>query len=237
MLDVFRFQTNKGVGQLNFKSECEMFEYLEKNCYTDAFSDILDEMDFRFQVIPPSANIRPLKQDHVVMGRACTMLNVRDSNQENPYELVIECIEQLKPSSILVTTGKEKFEEGIMGELSATALKAVGCRGAVVNGYTRDIRKLILMDFPTFAWGPSPIDTTGRLRVTEYNIPITIKGIPVRPSDILFCDLDGIVVVPKEVESDVIGKVLERIQEENLVRQELAEGRKISKVWDKYHIL
>jgi regulator of RNase E activity RraA len=93
------------------------------------------------------------------------------------------------------------------------------------------------MDFPTFAWGPSPIDTTGRLRVTEYNIPITIKGIPVRPSDILFCDLDGIVVVPKEVESDVIGKVLERIQEENLVRQELAEGRKISKVWDKYHIL
>ena len=93
------------------------------------------------------------------------------------------------------------------------------------------------MNFPTFAWGPSPIDTTGRLRIIDYNIPITISGIQVKPSDLLFCDLDGIVVIPKEVENEVIYKVIKRVNDENLVRKELAEGCMISKVWEKYHIL
>jgi len=222
---------------MSFDSESEMLDYMEKNCYAGVLSDVLDELGYRFQAISPTSNIRPLIEHFVVMGRACTMLNAPDDNKDKPYDLAIQCIEELKQDSILVTTGNADLEAGIMGELSATALVAKGCRGAIVNGFTRDVRKLIRMNFPTFAWGSSPIDTTGRARVISYNIPITIGGVQIQPGDLIYCDLDGVIVIPKKIEHKVITMVLDRIAEEDIVRKELADGEKLSAVWNKYHIL
>ncbi len=39
------------------------------------------------------------------------------------------------------------------------------------------------------------------------------------------------------IEKIVIKKVLNRVAEENLVRKDLADGYKISEVWEKHHIL
>ena len=222
---------------MKFNSENQMFDYIERHVYAGALSDVLDEMGLRFQVISPTTNIRPLKDDFVVMGRACTLLNMPDDKVEEPYDLVIKCFQELKPDSVLVTTGTKCFEVGIMGELSATALRVKGCRGAIVNGYCRDLRKLKAMNFPTFAWGPSPIDTTGRVRVTSYNIPISIGGVHINPGDLVYGDLDGIVIIPKEVEPDVIPRILERVEEESAVRQELKDGQELSDVWKRHHIL
>jgi regulator of RNase E activity RraA len=56
-------------------------------------------------------------------------------------------------------------------------------------------------------------------------------------NDLIFCDLDGMVVIPRKIEKIVIKKVLNRVAEENLVRKDLADGYKISEVWEKHHIL
>lgn len=222
---------------MDFKNEIELFEYLEKNAYAAAFSDIMDEMGYRNQVVSPDAGIKPLKHQYTSIGRAVTLLNSPNTNEEDPYELVIKCIDSMASGTILVTTGTEKLRTGIMGELTATALKVKGCRGAVVNGYTRDAKKLLNMDYPTFAWGASPIDTTGRVRVVKTNIPITIGGIIIMPGDLVFADMDGIISIPKEAEKEVIEKVIERISTENVVRKELAEGKMMAEVWDKHGVL
>ncbi|TFH41938.1 MAG: RraA family protein [ANME-2 cluster archaeon] len=222
---------------MKFASENELFDYLESHAYAAVFSDIMDEMGLRHQVISPKSKIKPLRDDFVTMGRCITLLNVYDGNKEDPYSTVIECIDNITPDSVLVTTGDASMEVGIMGELTATALKSRGARGAVVNGYSRDVRNLINMSYPTFAWGPSPIDTTGRVKVIDYNIPITIGGVTVTPGELIFADLDGIVIIPQSQEKEVISKTLERIQTENLVRKELAQGKKMREVWDKYNVL
>lgn len=222
---------------MNFTSEPELLQYLEQHAYAAAFSDILDETGYRSQVVSPDARIHPLCETFVAVGRAVTLLNVPDTNEKEPYDQVIKCIDSLSPGSILVTTGKIPLVTGIMGELTATALRVKECRGAIVNGYTRDSRKIIRMGYPTFAWGASPIDTTGRVRVVEYNIPITIGGVQVVPGDLVFADLDGIVVIPRVAEEEVIAKVLERISTESLVRKELAEGRAMADVWSRHGVL
>ncbi|MHB1688235.1 MAG: RraA family protein [Ignavibacteriaceae bacterium] len=222
---------------MKFKSESELFSYLEENAYAAVFSDILDEMGYHFQAVSPHSKIRPLKDNFVVIGRAVTLLNESNNNEEEPYDSVIKCIDSLSPNSILVTTSSDTFSVGIMGELTATALRFRKGRGAIVNGYTRDARKLIKMDFPTFAWGASPIDTTGRVRVVDYNIPITIGGVKISSGDLVFADLDGIIVIPKVVEDDVIENVIKRINTENVVRKELGEGKTMAEVWSKHHVL
>ncbi len=222
---------------MDFGSDSELFSYLEAKAYAGVFSDILDELGQRFQVVSPHSMIRPLENTFVAVGRAVTLLNEKDDNEEDPYDAVIKCIDPLAPDSLLVTTGSDSFDVGIMGELTATALRARRSRGAIVNGYTRDARKLIGMKFPTFAWGPSPIDTTGRARVTNYNIPIIIGGVRISPGDLVFADLDGIVVIPKGLENEVVAKVTERINTENIVRRELSAGRTMAEVWKKYQVL
>ncbi len=222
---------------MEFKTESELFTYLEKNAYAAVFSDILDEMGYHCQVVSPHSKIHPLENNFVVTGRATTLLNESNENEEEPYDAVITCIDNLKPDSVLVTTGSDTFNVGIMGELTATALRVRKSRGAIVNGYTRDARKLIKMEFPTFAWGASPIDTTGRVKVVDYNIPIIIGGVKVSPNDLVFADMDGIIVIPKNIEKEVIKEVIKRINTENVVRKELAEGKTMAEVWKKHQVL
>ena len=218
-------------------NEQDLFKYIEAHAYAGVFSDILDEMGYRDCVISPDTKIRPLDEGYAIFGRCCTMLNEIDTNPIDPYEGAIRCIDNIEEGAVLFTTGKGNLSTGIMGELTATAMRSRGAKGAIVNGYSRDIRKLKLMGFPTFTWGPSPIDTTGRVRVTAINEPIEVGGVVVHPRELVFADYDGIVIIPSEVEDEVIEKVIERIKVEGDARSELSNGQSMRSVWEKYQVL
>ena len=222
---------------MEFKSETELFDYMEKHFYSAVLSDIMDEMGIQHQAIDPAGGIKPLNQDFVTAGRVFTFLNAPDTRTEDPYELAIEGVDQLIENSLAVITAVEPINTGIMGELTATAMRARKSRGAVVDGFTRDGRKLLSMSFPTFAKGVSPIDTTGRVRVIDIGCTVTICGVRIEPGQIVFADYDGIMVIPKELEKEIIDKTIARVNEENLVRKHLAAGGTMADAWEKYHVL
>ncbi len=213
------------------------FEEIVAALYAGALSDILDEMGFRDQVVDPRAGIRPLRPDSVLFGRACTLLNSLDTRVDDPYALAIEAMDQMQPGDVLIAAGDQPLDVGIFGELSAARVTARGGRGALIDGFTRDGRKLIETGFPVFSKGVSPIDMTGRVRVIAYNVPLTVGGRTVRPGQLVFADLDGIVLIPKESEDDVLARALERVRVESDVRRELNAGASLDHVWQKYHVL
>jgi regulator of RNase E activity RraA len=222
---------------MDFTSETEFFDYMEHHFYSAALSDIMDEMGIEHQAIDPAIGIIPLRADFVTVGRAYTFLNAKDTRKEDPYELAIKGVDQLGENSLAAITSVEPLNVGIMGELTATAMRKRKSRGAVVDGFTRDGRKLLSMSFPTFAKGVSPIDTTGRVRVVDIGCTITIGGVKIEPGTIIFADYDGIMVIPKEHEKEIIEKTIERVNEENLVRNHLQAGGTMAEAWDKYHVL
>jgi regulator of RNase E activity RraA len=71
----------------------------------------------------------------------------------------------------------------------------------------------------------------------ERDIPILCGGIKVHPGDLLYGDVDGVVVVPKEIAPEVIEKAWEKVQGENTVREELRAGAGVVKTFEKYGIL
>jgi len=220
-----------------FKNEIDMFLFMEKYFYAGALSDILDEMGYRKCAASPKAMIRPLFPQAVCAGRARTLLNApARTGRENPYGLALELMDSLKPGEVAVATSTKPLETGIMGELSATAMKSRGGRGCLVDGYTRDARKIIRMKFPVFAKGVSPIDTTDRAAVVDYDCPVVFGGRRIIPGQIVFADLDGIVVIPREAEKEAIQKAVERVRKETQVRKVLREGRKAGDVWKKYRV-
>lgn len=219
-------------------SDIDLFNLMERTFYAEALSDILDARGFRNCVVSPRAGIRPLFPAAVCAGRARTLVNAATRSKDgNPYRLAFALIDSLKPGDVPVTGWRELGEPGIMGELSATAMRKRGARGCLVDGYTRDIRKLAAMRFPVFARGASSLDTQGRSAVVAIDCPLVFGGVRVLPGQIVFADLDGIVAIPREVEKEVIAEALKKIRLETRIRSELRAGKRTQSVWDKYGVM
>jgi len=223
---------------MEFKDEIEMFKFMEEYFYAGALSDILDEMGYAECAVSPQAMIKPLFPQAICAGRVRTLLNApARTGRKDPYKKAIELMDSLRAGEVAVATSIEPLETGIMGELSATAMRSRGARGCLVDGYTRDARKIIQMQFPTFAKGFSPINTTDRAAVIDYDCPIIFGKRKIFSQQIVFADLDGIIFIPKEIEKEVVESAANRVETEKKVRKELGEGKKVRDVWDKYHVM
>ncbi len=218
-------------------NDMQVFKKMADHLYAGAIADILDEMGFRHQVIDPKLGIRPLHPGMVAVGRAWTLVNDHDDRTEDPYEKAIEAMDMMQAGQLLLATGTSRLDTGIFGELSATRIRRKGGVGAVINGFSRDGRKILDMNFPLFCQGISPLDTTGRVRVVDYGVPVKLGDTEVCSGQILFADYDGLVVIPAEAEEEVIDKALERAEVETRVREELEAGASMDEVWKKHHVL
>ncbi|MPY90620.1 MAG: RraA family protein [Luteitalea sp.] len=217
--------------------EPAFFKHAASALYAGVVSDILDELGFRHQAVDPALGLRPLRPEQVVVGRARTLVNDFDSRVENPYELAIEAMDGIQPGEVLVAGGRTLVPTGIFGELSATRVWAKQGTGAVINGFTRDGRKLMQMGFPVFCRGTSPIDTAGRVRVVDFNVALQLGERTVYPGQIIFADLDGLLLIPREAEAEVMERALERARVETDIRNELKSGASLEAVWQKYRVL
>jgi 4-hydroxy-4-methyl-2-oxoglutarate aldolase len=214
----------------------EEFAKLEEKLYSAVITDILDELGVRNNAMHYS--IKPIDPKMVVIGRAFTVL-ATDIYQEpeKPYELEIEAVDSTSKGEVVVATTNGSISSGFWGELLTTGAKGHGCRGAIIDGLTRDQKKILEMDFPLFVKGSSPYDSKGRTEVIAYQVPVVCGNVLVNPGDIVFGDVDGITVVPKEMEDKVFKKALEKVSAENKFREELLAGASVREVFDKYHFL
>ncbi len=220
-------------------SECSdtaLFDMMEEELYSAVISDALDGFGYRGQVLKHT--IRALRSDTVIAGRAVPVLcaDVYEVS-DNPYEREIEAVDSLSRDDVVVCSTHESVRTCFWGELLSTAARARGARGAVIEGFIRDARQIMEMEFPVFTTGLSPVDSNGRGEVIAYNVPIVCGGVPVNVGDIVFGDIDGIVVIPQFVETDVIAAAVEKVRGENRTRDALRAGATLREVYDKYGIL
>lgn len=199
-------------------------------------ADVLDALGHRQSCLP--IDIRPLKPTWQVCGRAATLSAVTVASEPtHPYVVEMECIDGLQAGEILVATTNGDRSSALWGELLSTACKARGAVGVILDGLTRDAARILSMDYPVFASGYCPLDSKGRLDCVSHGGPIRVGECVVRPGDWIFGDIDGIVVVPRELAEQAFQRALEKAQGENRVREELARGRSVREVFAEYGIL
>jgi regulator of RNase E activity RraA len=102
------------------------------------------------------------------------------------------------------------------------------------NPYELEIRA---MKFPVFAGGIGPLDSKGRGRIMAIDLPVEVAGARVAPGDLVFGDADGVVVVPRAVEEEVLAAALAKVAGENATREALARGEKLADVFKRHGIL
>lgn len=204
--------------------------------YAAIIADILDEMGFPGQVM--DASIRPLQAEGLVVGRARTVLAVPEfSIPARPYDKQIEATDALEPGDIMVAHMSQITACAFWGELFSTAALMRGAVGAVMDGYVRDVRRVTQMNFPVFAAGVRSTNSKGRATVAAYDVPIRCGGVLVHPHDVVFAEVDGVVVIPEKIAPEVMDRAIEAASRENLVRSDLLAGSTMRAAWEAHHAL
>ena len=119
----------------------------------------------------------------------------------------------------------------------STLAKRSGAVGCVCDSQVRDCVRIIEMGFPVYCAGIRPLDSKGRARVMAYDVPVQCGEVLVRTGELVFADFDGIVVVPREVEKDVLKLAMEKAGRESLARKDLLAGKNLREVYDRHHAL
>jgi len=219
-------------------SEASLLQSIADTLYTAVLSDVLDELGFREQAMPPS--IRPLDDDLVMVGRARTGVYREVYSVvagDNPYALEIALVDDLKPGDVAVLGCGGSTRIAPWGELLSTAARARGAAGCLTDGFVRDIKPIRRMRFPVFHGGIAPLDSKGRGKVAEIDVPIRCAGVAVSPGDLVVGDADGVIVIPRAVEAVALDKAFAKVRGENDTREELERGTKLADVFARHGIL
>ena len=227
-----------------WNNDNELFEIAQRELFTCVVGDVMDKLRLRHQFLPPQ--IRPLRADMIAIGRAMPVLSVdvfeekvsgsANALMEKPFGLMLEALDDLRPGEIYLSTGSSP-RNALWGELMSIRAQRLGARGAITNGYTRDTRAILALDFPTFSFGPYGQDSAPRYKVVDYRVPVEIGGVRVEPGGILFGDIDGVCVVPAAAATEVFVKALEKARGEKLVRQALESGSSAVAAFNEFGIM
>jgi regulator of RNase E activity RraA len=204
--------------------------------YAAVVADVLDGLGRRHQVV--HARLSRYSGQGVLIGPAKTLLwEEIDGIDERPYELELKAVDECRPGEVLVCAAAGSIRAGLWGELLSTAALARGCAGVIVDGAVRDVTKMRELAFLCFAAGTCPRDSLHRVRVKQLDVPVQLGGVTIEPGDTVVADDDGLVVVPRAIEREVLARACEKVGAENLVRSEIRAGHSATEVFKRYGVL
>jgi regulator of RNase E activity RraA len=219
---------------MEWQNDEELMALIQTELYTAVIGDILDGRGYTNQFLPPE--IQPLAPDMLLVGRAMQVLEANVFDSKDPYGLMFAALDDLKPGEIYVASGASAHY-AMWGELMSTAARARGATGALLNGYIRDTKGILEMQFPVFCVGRYAQDQKGRGRVIDYRVEVEIGGVRIPSGDMVIGDIDGVVVVPRAVEVEIFNAALEKARAEKVIKTELEQGMLAAVAFKKYGIL
>src|ERR1017187_6450602 len=227
-----------------WKSDQQLFRLCRKELFTAVVGDVMDALGFQRQFLPPQ--IQPLRDDMIVIGRAMPVVEMDDTGGEGPgrairelnqpFGLMLRALDELKKNEVYICTGSSPTY-ALWGELMSTAAKNRGAAGAGGDGYSRDTRGILKINFPTFSHGRYAQDQRVRGKVVDFRCRITLGAVTINPGDIVFGDLDGVCIVPRKIEQEVMRKALEKARGERRVYLAIKGGMGAQAAWDKFGIM
>ena len=171
--------------------------------YTGCVNDVMRELTLLDQNLPH--DIMPLRDEMTVCGEAFTV----------------------KSAPNVMIEGEMTFRAQMLDAITK------GIRGAVIAGGIRDTKQILEQNFPVFYKYRVSNGSLGRCMITHYQVPVRIGKVTVRPGDIIFGDIDGVLCIPREIAYDVL------LRAEGIERNEVDifswvhQGDTISEIIDK----
>ncbi len=216
---------------MTWQDDDELFALMRRHLFPAVVGDILDTMGLLHQFLSPQ--IKGLRADMVVAGRAMPVLEAncfaaREPEgklplSREPFGLLFQALDDLKAHEVYVATGCAP-QFALWGGLMTTRAMHLKAAGAVLDGWSRDTPEVLEAGFPVFSYGGYAQDQGARGKVVDFRVAVEINAVHIAPGDIVFGDVDGVLVIPRAAEEEAIRRALEKVSAENTVRDAIRGG-------------
>jgi 4-hydroxy-4-methyl-2-oxoglutarate aldolase len=163
--------------------------------------------------------IKSLKESDKIAGRAFTVKIPAGDNTG-----ILRGIREAQPGDVLVVDGKGYTERAVAGDFIISLAKNLGLQGIVIDGAIRDVQGIKELDFPVFCRATT-ISASVKAEKGELQVPISSGGVSVSPGDIIVGDADGVIVIPKEKEEEILQATLEKVKKDRQREEKYAGSR------------
>tara|TARA_B100001029_G_C15047037_1_gene447903 strand:+ start:455 stop:1108 length:654 start_codon:yes stop_codon:yes gene_type:complete len=211
-----------------------LVQRLEK-CYTGAVYDVLRERGNKNSILPHE--IKSIDPSKKLAGEIWTCSGEIDETLDKDTTM-LSWTEMLSkaPSGSVIICQPNDGTIAHMGELSAETLKYRGVKGYIVDGGCRDVDFILNLGFPVFCKYFTPSDVVCRWKITSLGEPIKIGDLIINSGDFVLGDIDGVVVIPKEIASEVISETEDYINTESALRKDILSGVDPQEAYLKYRV-
>jgi regulator of RNase E activity RraA len=160
-----------------------------------------------------------------LLGPACTVKVFPGDNL-----MVHKALDIARPGDVIAVDASSSTMTAVLGDLISTKARHRGVAGFVIDGLLRDLPAILALgDFPVFARGVTPIGPLHR-GPGEINHAVSVGGIVVHPGDVIVGDLNGVVVVPREIAGDLLERLRAKAPAERAYAESVARGE-FSNAW------
>jgi len=187
---------------------------------TTSLSDALDRLGIAGQCL----GIKPLDHSFRLTGRAFTILY---GPSATPSGTVGDYIDDLEPDTVVVLDNGGRENATVWGDILTTVAHTRGVAGTVIDGACRDTHLSLSLGYPIFSRSYSMRTGKDRVQVEATSCTVNIGDARVDAGDILRGDSDGVIVIPKAHENDVL-RVAEEIDSvEGQILKAVREGSRL----------
>src|SRR5581483_4209805 len=188
---------------------------------TTAISDAMDRLGISGQCL----GIKPLDPRFRLAGRAFTIL-YGPSGQ--PSGTVGDYIDDVEPGGVVVLDNGGRENATVWGDILTMVAHTRRVAGTVIDGACRDVALSLELGYPIYSRSYSMRTGKDRVQVEATNGPVNVGDARVHPGDILRGDADGVVVIPRAHEDEVL-KIAEEIDAvEDQIRRAVKEGKSLA---------
>ncbi len=199
--------------------------------YTGAVNDVMREFCLLNQALP--GYILPLREYRTVAGLAFTVKSAPNAMIQGEMEFRVQMLNEMHEDSFVVWDTTADKKATLWGGVMTATAKGKKVKAACIDGGIRDTHQILEADFPVFYKYRISNGSLGRCLITHYQVTIQIGDVTIKPGDIILGDIDGVLVVPRELAYQVLIRAEEIIENEKIIFNWVKEGQSVQDISDK----
>jgi regulator of RNase E activity RraA len=239
-------QLKKEVGMMHLEQlienrehvSCQSFPIPDKELlsrfeqlYTGAINDVLREFCLLNQALP--GRIKPLREYHSIAGFAFTVKSAPNVKITGEMDVRVQMLDEMKEDDFVIWDTSRDQDATLWGGVMTATAKGKRLKAACIDGGIRDTHQILEADFPVFYEYRISNGSLGRCLITHYQIPIRLGSCLIKPGDVAVGDVDGVVIVPRDIAYQVLVRAEEIKSNEKKIFSWVEKGNTVKEIKEK----
>lgn len=221
----------EGISKTSFPIPDKELLYRFEELYTGAVNDVLREFCLLDQALPK--RIIPLREYRTVAGFAFTVKSSPNVKIQGEMEFRIQMLNEMHEDAFVIWDTSRDEKATLWGGVMTATAKGKKVKAACIDGGIRDTHQILESDFPVFYEYRISNGSLGRCLITHYQIPVKIGDAIIKPGDVILGDIDGVLVVPRDIAFNVLLRAEEIKENEKIIFEWVREGQSVNEITER----